>query len=110
GGGAPPIVPVRSGSEAAAAPGSSSPVKASPLARKLAEQHGVDLAQVQTSTGRIEKADVIAHVERQKSQPVVAGTARLGAASPKARRLAAERGVDIVALRGPGPHRPVLAR
>jgi len=108
-GAAPTIVPVRSASEAAAAPASSSPVKASPLARKLAEQHGVDLAVVQTSTGRIEKADVIAHVERQKSQPAVAGTARLGAASPKARRLAAERGVDIVALRGSGPNGAILA-
>jgi pyruvate dehydrogenase E2 component (dihydrolipoamide acetyltransferase) len=105
----PTVVPVRRAGEAAAAPSSSSPVKASPLARKLAEQHGVDLTLVQTSGGRIEKADVIAHVERQKSAPAVAGTARLDAASPKARRLAAERGMDIVALRGTGPGGAVLA-
>jgi pyruvate dehydrogenase E2 component (dihydrolipoamide acetyltransferase) len=106
---APTIVPVRSAGESAAAPASASLVKASPLARKLAEQHGVDLALVQTSTGRIEKADVIAHVERQKSAPAVAASARIGAASPKARRLAAERGVDIVVLRGSGPNGAVLA-
>ena len=105
----PTVVPVRHASEQAAAPASSSTVKASPLARKLAEQHGVDLALVQTNTGRIEKADIIAHVERQKSVPVAAGTARLGAASPKARRLAAERGVDIIALRGTGPGGAVIA-
>src|SRR6185436_11403411 len=38
-------------------------IKASPLARKIAEQHGVDLVQVKTNTGRIEKADVLAYVE-----------------------------------------------
>src|SRR6266536_998169 len=36
----------------------STAVKASPLARKVAEQHGVDLAEVRTATGRIDKADV----------------------------------------------------
>src|SRR5215207_3525114 len=30
-------------------------VKSSPLARKIAEQHGVDLAQVKTKSGRVEK-------------------------------------------------------
>ena len=84
-------------------------VKASPLARKLAEQHGVDLAQVKTASGKIEKADVLAHVDRR--QPARRGqwrgpreaAARLPAASPKARRLAAERGLDLGALRGSGP-------
>jgi len=83
------------------------PVKASPLARKIAEQHGVDLAQVKTSSGKIEKADVLAHVESRPSRSN--GGARLLAASPKARRLAAERGVEITALRGSGPAGAVLA-
>src|SRR6266571_8725769 len=39
------------------------PVKASPLARKLAEEHGVDLTSVKAASGRVEKADVLAHVE-----------------------------------------------
>ncbi len=85
-------------------------VKASPLARKIAEQHGVDLAQVKTASGRIEKADVLALVESQKASLVVDGTAaRLPAASPKARRLATERGLDIRALHGSGPGGAVLA-
>jgi pyruvate dehydrogenase E2 component (dihydrolipoamide acetyltransferase) len=94
------------------------PVKASPLARKIAEQHGVDLARIATRTGRIEKADVLAHVESRAS---AAGATqrrgggangsgvRLGAASPKARRLAAERGLDIDSVRGSGPDGAVLA-
>jgi pyruvate dehydrogenase E2 component (dihydrolipoamide acetyltransferase) len=83
-------------------------VKASPLARKLAAEHGVDLARVKTASGRVEKADVLAHVESR------AGAAdkvslRLVAASPKARRLAAERGVDLHLVRGSGPGGAVIA-
>src|SRR6187431_2886852 len=47
--------------------GSDGRVKASPLARKVAEEHGVDLARIKTATGKIEKADVIAYVEGQKA-------------------------------------------
>jgi pyruvate dehydrogenase E2 component (dihydrolipoamide acetyltransferase) len=87
-------------------------VKASPLARKVAEQHGVDLARVKTATGKIEKADVLAFVESQKVPSPANGAparlARLVAASPKARRLAAERGVDLGALKGSGPGGAVL--
>ncbi len=85
-------------------------IKASPLARRIAEQHGIDLAEITTSTGRIEKADVLAHVERRKQGAAANGGAgRLVAASPKARRLAAERGVEIGALHGSGPGGAVLA-
>ena len=86
-------------------------IKASPLARRLAEQHGVDLAAIRTPSGRIEKADVLAYVESRKS--VAAATngaaARLVPASPKARRLAAERGIDLRALRGSGPGGAVIS-
>src|SRR5712671_4606365 len=41
-------------------------VKASPLARKIAGEHGVDLARVKTASGKIEKADVLAFVESQR--------------------------------------------
>jgi pyruvate dehydrogenase E2 component (dihydrolipoamide acetyltransferase) len=82
-------------------------VKASPLARKLAEQHGVDLARIKTASGRVEKADVLAVVESR--QAPAGNGARLAPASPKARRLAAERGVELGALRGSGPAGAVLA-
>ena len=83
---------------------SSAPVKASPLARKIAEQHGVDISRIRTSSGRVERADVLAYVESQRG----ADGARLRAASPKARRLASERGVDVTTLRGSGPDGAVL--
>jgi len=95
---------------ATAAPSPSPAVKASPLARKIAEQHGVDLAQVKAASGTIQRADVLAHVESQKASSAIDGAAaRLTAASPKARRLAVERGLDIGALRGSGPGGAVLA-
>ena len=56
--------------------------EASPLARRVAEQHGVDLAAIKTASGRIEKADVLAYVERTK-----AGN---GSAAPRHRRRVAE--------------------
>jgi pyruvate dehydrogenase E2 component (dihydrolipoamide acetyltransferase) len=85
-------------------------IKASPLARRIAEQQGVDLAQVKASGGTIQKADVLAHVESRTAAPAANGAAaRLTAASPKARRLAAARGLDISALSGSGPGGAVLA-
>src|SRR5262249_20897133 len=101
--GAVPALPAAGGASAGA-------VKASPLARRIAEQHGVDLGRIRTATGRIEKADVLAYVESQKSPASGNGQAgRLVAASPKARRLAAERGLDLSTLRGSGPEGAVLA-
>jgi pyruvate dehydrogenase E2 component (dihydrolipoamide acetyltransferase) len=110
GGSAPPVAPaaVASVPAAGSAPAASG-VKASPLARKIAEQHGVDLAQVKTPSGRVEKADVLAYVERQKASAGNGAAGRIAAASPKARRLAAERGIDLRAVRGSGPGGAVLA-
>src|SRR5437879_4108475 len=103
---------------ASAGAGVSAVIKASPLARKLAEQHGVDLTRITTPSGRIEKADVMAYVESQQAPagngaaavvPAAESSARLVAASPKARRLAGERGVDLRVVRGSGPGGAVLA-
>src|SRR5262249_28486958 len=91
----------------AAAGGSAGAVKASPLGRKIAEQHGVDIARARTPPGPIEDADGPALVERQGGSGN-GGQGRLVAASPKARRLAAERGLDLGALRGTGPGGAVL--
>src|SRR5262245_891035 len=93
---------------ATGAPAGAAAIKASPLARKIAEQHGVDLALVKTASGKIEKADVPAHVESLKAAPAGNGPG-LAAASPKARRLARERGVEVAALLGSGPRGAVLA-
>jgi pyruvate dehydrogenase E2 component (dihydrolipoyllysine-residue acetyltransferase) len=114
---APAMAPASSASPSSSA--APSTIKASPLARRIAEEHGVDLAQVKTASGKIEKADVLAYVESRAassgapaaSTSVSAGDgagAHLAAASPKARRLAAERGLDLTALRGSGPGGAVL--
>jgi pyruvate dehydrogenase E2 component (dihydrolipoamide acetyltransferase) len=94
-------------------PSSDGRLKASPLARRVAEEHGVDLARIKIATGKIEKADVLAYVEGLRTAVGPAGngggSGRLVAASPKARRLAAERGIDLHALQGSGPGGAVLA-
>ena len=66
---------------------------------------------MKTASGKIEKADVLAYVESRKTvaAPTNGSAGRLVAASPKARRLAAERGVDLRALKGSGPGGAVLA-
>lgn len=112
-GDAPASAAPAAGAEAPRGAGASSKasaVKASPLARKIAAEHGVDLAQVRTPSGRVEKADVLAYVESRSGSAERNGAAiRLTAASPKARRLAAERGIDITAVRGSGPDGAVIA-
>ena len=59
----------------------STQVAASPLARRLAAEHGVDLSELPATSGRISKADVLAWLERERP----AGGSRV-LASPKARR------------------------
>jgi pyruvate dehydrogenase E2 component (dihydrolipoamide acetyltransferase) len=103
------VAPGQQPAGATAVPTPATAVRASPLARKIAQEHGVDLAQVKPAGGKIEKADVFAHLASQKESAAVDRTAaRLAAASPKARRLATERGVDIQALRGSGPGGAIL--
>jgi pyruvate dehydrogenase E2 component (dihydrolipoamide acetyltransferase) len=86
-------------------------LEASPLARKVAEEHSVNLEEVKSNGRRIEKADVLAYLHEQE-QAVNEGApagGRLLPASPKARRLAAERGIALVNLQGSGPEGAVLA-
>ncbi|HEX8990186.1 MAG TPA: dihydrolipoamide acetyltransferase family protein [Anaerolineales bacterium] len=97
--------------------GHSTSPEASPLARKIAEEHGVDLAAITSNGRRIEKADVLAYIgaadsargERKQSAGPQPAPVRLTPASPKARRLAAERGIDIETIQGSGPGSAVLA-
>jgi len=71
----------------------------------MAAEHGVDLAAVPAKGGRIGKEDVAAYLESQKS----AAASGKVLASPKARRLADEKGVDLAAIAGSGPDGAVLA-
>lgn len=76
----------------------------SPLAARIAAEHGVDLAAVTPTGSRIQKEDVLAYLA---AQPASAEGRVL--ASPKARRLAAEAGVDLAGIAGSGPDGAVLA-
>ncbi|MCC6168977.1 MAG: 2-oxo acid dehydrogenase subunit E2 [Caldilineaceae bacterium] len=76
----------------------------SPLAARIAAEHGVDLAAVTPTGSRIQKEDVLAYLAAQSTPP----GGRVPA-SPKARRLAAEAGVDLAAIAGSGPDGAVLA-
>jgi pyruvate dehydrogenase E2 component (dihydrolipoamide acetyltransferase) len=85
-------------------------VTASPLAARMAMENQIDLSMIKPEGGRVEKSDVLAYLQANataqsasvqlKSRPL---------ASPKARRLAAERGLDLARLQGSGPEGAVLA-
>ncbi len=133
------VAPVQSGRTHAASPVSESPARsappaspktttvsitASPVAQQIAREHGIDLALIKPGGGRVEKADVLAYLHSPPPPvpergevgrgvpPTVAQRGEAGRkvpASPKARRLAAERGIDLQSLAGSGPEDAVLA-
>ena len=76
--------------------------KASPAARQLAEKLAIDLTEVTASGpgGRILEGDVQRYIDLRGPAPTE--TARLKA-SPLARRLAKEHGVDLSSIAGSGP-------
>ncbi len=104
------------------------PVDVSPVARKMAEENGIDLSSLKSNGKRIGKADVMAYL-RDESGKTPAPGASVGVkdevsaihpssfishpsrvlASPKARRLASERGLDLKTVSGSGPDGAVLA-
>ena len=77
-----------------------------PVARKIAEEHGVDLSKIKSDGRRIQKKDILAFLEDRPPQP---NQWHLLPASPKARRLAAERNLEISTISGSGPLGAVLA-
>ena len=78
-------------------------VKASPLAKRLARERGVDLTEIVGTgpEGRIVEADLPALGAVTQAVPAAEqGEVR---ASPLARRLAKERGIDLSTITGTGP-------
>jgi pyruvate dehydrogenase E2 component (dihydrolipoamide acetyltransferase) len=71
-------------------------LNASPLAARMAEEHGIDLAMVSGTGagGKITRADVEAALARQSEKP---------RATPAARRIASEKGIDLKTVTGSGP-------
>ena len=93
-------------------------VRASPIARRLARERGIDLTQV-TGTGpggRIVEKDILGYTPPAAPEPaaeIVAPTAAPAEwvlASPLARRLARERGIALTQIAGSGPGGRVVAR
>jgi len=94
---------------------SNTAMEISPLARKIADEHGIDLALVKSSGKRIEKVDVLSYINTHQTVPQPASISssipspmHLTPASPKARRLASERRIDIATVKGSGPNGAVL--
>ena len=86
----------------AAPPASDGEVRASPIARRLARERGLDLTRIMGTGpgGRIVEADVLAYQETPEGAAAPAGEIK---ASPIAKRLARERGLDLAFITGTGP-------
>ena len=97
-----PVAPVTA--PATPAPVSSGPVNASPIARRMAEQLGVDLSLVKGSGagGQIMKEDVEAFAAGKSQAPAATEGGRI-VATPAAKKLAQDKQVDLHQVKGSGP-------
>ncbi len=82
---------------------------ASPLATRIAAEHNLNLETIKPTGKRIQSSDVLAHLQDlQTAKPLPESQPGLAPASPKARRLAKEQGIDSGTIRGSGPGGAVL--
>lgn len=83
-------------------------VRASPIARRLARERGIDIGTIAGSGpgGRIVEKDILEYKDSAGAE-AVAGWIK---ASPLARRLARERGVDLGQVQGTGPDGRIIER
>ena len=96
----PPTVPAATAEQ-------NSEISVSPLARRMAEQTSLDLSTV-TGTGahgKITRADIQAAASAGAGKGALAAPEKTGRifASPMARRIATERGIDLSGVTGSGP-------
>lgn len=80
------------------------PVRASPIARRLAREHNIDLSQVPAGGkgGRITEKDVLAFIQAQQAGPPAEAPPREMRASPVAKRLAREHNINLAQVTGTG--------
>ena len=103
---APDVWPLRQTSLPAAESKSASALstpEATPVAKRIAHEHRIDLGRVEGTgeSGLITRKDAPRLV--QESQHLPAGARRPRKASPRAKRLAQEKGVSLDQIRGSGP-------
>jgi pyruvate dehydrogenase E2 component (dihydrolipoamide acetyltransferase) len=69
----PVVEPLVESKEAAVERVASAEIKASPLAKRIAQEHGIDLGRVRGTgpEGRVVKEDVLAYIEEMKTKPSV---------------------------------------
>ncbi|MBF6354451.1 2-oxo acid dehydrogenase subunit E2 [Nocardia higoensis] len=93
-------------------PADETPVRATPLVRRLAEEAGVDLAAVHGSGpgGRVVRSDIPVPTAAPVPPASPAGGGEAIRASGYARRLAAETGLDLGRIRGSGHGGAIRAR
>jgi len=103
-------IPVAIAEAASVKPVSEAKVLATPAAKRVARDMGIDLAQVRGSGegGMVTREDLLRFLE-EKPAPAVTAPERVKA-SPRARRLAQEKGVDISQVRGTGPQGRITER
>lgn len=104
------------------AAGNKGNLRVSPVAARIAQENNIDLSHIRTARGVVQKEDVLALLKAkgERGQELTAknNVAQSSVlvpkfsrplASPKARRLARGRGIDLKTLRGSGPDGAVLA-
>jgi pyruvate dehydrogenase E2 component (dihydrolipoamide acetyltransferase) len=100
-------MPQVSRSQAAPRPanGATVVINASTIAARMAADNGIDLAAIKPYGGRVTKEDVLAYLQ---AGPASVSDGRI-LASPKAKRLARELGLDLAQIPSSGPFGAVLA-
>jgi pyruvate dehydrogenase E2 component (dihydrolipoamide acetyltransferase) len=76
---------------------------ASPAARRLAREMGVDLAQVIPASGQRITEEDVRRAAQQAQAPSSAAPATEVRATPIAKRIAREHGIDLTTIQGTGP-------
>jgi pyruvate dehydrogenase E2 component (dihydrolipoamide acetyltransferase) len=101
--------PPKPASSPATSPAAGNGVAASltPVAARIVAEHGLDVSLIKSVGNRIQKEDVLAYLATQSDTQTPSSGRTL--ASPKARRLALEAGIDLAAVNGSGPEGAVLA-